>query len=161
MFVRRISSRRRLRARLALAVLVAWLPSLVACDPATSEITVADAFVPVPATAESAAAYLTIRNSGDLDDELVGVSTPSAPMAHLHESTVDAEGRSKMVAVGALKIPANSTVALRPAGLHLMLMQPAPLAAGERVELTLRFRHAGAKRVEAKVVDDISEVIGE
>jgi hypothetical protein len=43
-------------------------------------------------------------------------------------------------------------VALAPGGLHVMLIGlTRPLAAGERVPLTLRFERAGAVTVEAEV----------
>ena len=59
-----------------------------------------------------------------------------------------------------IAIPANSTVKLTPGGLHLMMSQPKPLAKGDAVELVLTFERSGTKTVRAKVIDDISEVLG-
>ena len=58
--------------------------ALVGCGPGTSRIEVADAVVPVPATADSAAIYLRITNDGDADDRLLKVSTPRAELTTLH-----------------------------------------------------------------------------
>jgi len=142
----------------AIGGLVAF--ALVGCGPKVSKISVRRATVPVPATADSAAVYLSIANDGDLDDELLSVSTPAASLTTLHETSIDASGRATMKAVGTLVVPAGATVDLRPGGLHLMMMQPRALAAGDRVELTLTFRHAGAVRVTATVVADVDESMG-
>lgn len=139
---------------MALAVLV-----LGGCD-GTSDISVSDAVVPVPATADTAAVYLRITNSGDIDDQLLMVTTPQAAAADLHKTSISASGRAKMEAVGALKIPAGETVDLTPGGLHLMMMQPKPLRAGGTVDLTLTFEHAGERKVTARVSDDIADVVG-
>lgn len=141
------------------ATLVAIGGTVAACGPATSDISVTGAIVPVPATADTAAVYLTITNDGDLDDRLESVSSSAAAGAHLHETEIDDEGRATMRAVGRLSIPGGTTVVLKPGGLHLMLMQPQPLADGDTLELSLRFRHAGTKRVTARVTDDIDDVV--
>lgn len=133
---------------------------LVGCQASKADVAVTDAAVPVPASEDTAAVYLTITNSGGTDDVLLSVSTPSAALTHLHKSSVDAEGRATMEAIGTLKIPADTTVKLSPGGLHLMMSKPRPLATGDTVELTLTFKESGTKRVAAKVIDDISEVMG-
>lgn len=133
---------------------------VVACGPGTSEITVSDAIVPVPATVDTAAVYLRITNDGDRDDRLLTVSTPQASLTHLHETSIDADGRAGMAAVGTLAIPAGETVDLSPGGLHLMMMQPDELVDGETVDLTLTFEHAGTKTVTARVTDDLDDVVG-
>lgn len=132
---------------------------LVGCGPGTSKISVADALVPVPGTADTAAIYLTITNDGDLDDRLVKVSTPRAELTTLHQSSVDADGRATMSGVGSVKIPAGESVDLSPGGLHLMMMQPDALADGDTVDLTLTFEHAGTVKVTAEVTDDIDDVL--
>lgn len=150
-----------LRAALALVVpLLVATPTLVGCAPATSEIAVRDARIALPVTGDSAAAYLTIRNAGDLDDELTSVSTPVADMAHLHRTTISDDGRASMGSVSGLRIPAGSTLRLEPGGLHLMLMDPEALEPGQKVRLTLRFREAGVVTVTATATDDVDVVMG-
>ena len=134
--------------------------ALVGCGPGTSRIGVADAVVPVPATADTAAIYLRITNDGDADDRLLKVSTSRAELTTLHETTVDPDGRATMAGVGSVKIPAGETVSLSPGGLHLMMLQPDRLAAGDTVDLTLTFEQAGTVTVPATVTDDIDDVVG-
>jgi periplasmic copper chaperone A len=80
--------------------------------------------------------------------QLVGVSTPAAGVAEIHEMKMDG-GVMKMRAVPTLDLPANQGVELKPGGYHLMLMDlKAPLAKDASVALTLTFRDA--KGVESK-----------
>ncbi len=73
---------------------------------------------------------------------LVGVSTPVAGVAEVHEMKMDG-GVMKMRAMPALELPANQTVELKPGGYHLMLMDlKAPLAKDSSVALTLTFKDA-------------------
>lgn len=85
-------------------------------------------------------AYMTLQAPQDL--ELVGVSTPVAGVAEVHEMKL--EGNTMhMSAVAGLALPAHQRVALAPGGYHLMLMDlKQPLAAGSTVALTLRLTDA-------------------
>ena len=72
--------------------------------------------------------------------QLVGVSTPAAGVAEIHEMKMDG-GVMKMRALPVLELPANQTVDLKPGGYHLMLMDlKAPLAKDASVALTLTFK---------------------
>lgn len=74
--------------------------------------------------------------------QLVGVSTPSAAVAEVHEMRMDGD-IMKMRAVSALDLPAGKTVQLKPGGYHLMLMDlKQPLAKGSSVPLTLHLKDA-------------------
>ncbi len=73
---------------------------------------------------------------------LVGVSTPAAGIAEVHEMKMDGDVMT-MRAVPALELPAGKTVELTPGGYHLMLMDlKAPLALNTTVPMTLRFKDA-------------------
>lgn len=78
---------------------------------------------------------------------LVGVSTPVARFAEVHEMKM-AGDVMHMRPVTALELPVGKTVELKPGGYHLMLMElRTPLAADTRVPLTLLLRDAkGAER---------------
>jgi copper(I)-binding protein len=96
-------------------------------------------------------AYLTIRNRGNAPDRLIGVSSPAAEKAEIHE-TKTRGGTASMHAVGTLEIKPRATVQLKPGGIHLMLMGlQRPLKEGERLKLVLTFEKAGAIEVEATV----------
>ena len=81
--------------------------------------------------------------------QLVGVSTPVAGVAEVHEMKIDGNVM-KMRAVGKLDLPAGRTVELKPGGYHLMLQDlKQPLPQGSTVPLTLVFRNA--KGVDSKL----------
>lgn len=79
--------------------------------------------------------------------QLVGVSTPAAGTAEVHEMKMDGE-IMRMRAVTRLELPAGKAVELKPGGYHLMLMDlKQPLKPGTVVPLTLIFRDGhGAER---------------
>ena len=87
---------------------------------------------------------------------LVGVSTPVAGVAEVHEMKMDG-GVMKMRAMPALELPANQTVELKPGGYHLMLMDlKAPLAKDSSVALTLTFKDAKGVETRQQVTVPVS-----
>ncbi len=97
------------------------------------------------------AAYMTLRNNGAMADRLVGVASPSAERAEIHETSIE-RGVAAMRAVAALELKPRGSVQLKPGGLHVMLMGLArPLKEGERVKLVLTFERAGTIEVGARV----------
>jgi copper(I)-binding protein len=73
---------------------------------------------------------------------LVGVSTPVAGIAEVHEMKLEGDVM-KMRAVAGLDLPAGKAVALTPGGYHLMLMDlKAPLLKDTTVDLTMQFQDA-------------------
>jgi len=88
--------------------------------------------------------------------QLVGVSSPAAGVAEIHEMKMDA-GVMKMRAVPALDLPANQAVELKPGGYHLMLMDlKTPLAKDASVALTLTFRDAKGVQSQQQVTLPVS-----
>jgi periplasmic copper chaperone A len=105
------------------------------------------------------AAYLTVRNGGDQDDRLVGVSSEVADKAKLHSSVMQ-DGVMKMRAVEGLDVPAHGEAVLEPGGLHIMLIGlKAPLEEGKSFALTLEFENAGEIEV-TTTVEDIAHAGG-
>jgi len=104
------------------------------------------------------AAYVAITNRGAAADRLVGASAASiADHVELHEMRRDGDVM-RMREVEAIELPPGRTVTLEPGGLHLMLVGlKAPLAVGQRFELTLTFRRAGRVQVDA-FVDPVAEM---
>jgi copper(I)-binding protein len=85
--------------------------------------------------------------------QLVGLSSPVAGVAEVHEMKMEGE-LMKMRPVGVLDLPAGKTVELKPGGYHLMLMDlKQPLPADSTVPLVLLFRNAlgVSSRLELKV----------
>ncbi len=98
----------------------------------TPALQVSDAQAAVP-LAGSSQLVLTITNSGDGDDALVGVETDAALAIELHETRI-ADDRATMVSLDEVPLPAGETIRFRPGGLHLMMIAP-----GDEVELGASF----------------------
>nr|WP_294513430.1 copper chaperone PCu(A)C [uncultured Rhodopila sp.] len=100
--------------------------------------------------ATTGAAYFTLTG-GAQPDTLVGVSTPAASKAELHETLVE-NGITKMRAAASLAIPAGKVVSFAPGGYHVMLTGlKQPLAAEQSFPLTLTFAHAAPVTVDVHV----------
>lgn len=107
----------------------------------------------MPPSAPNAAAFFVLHNRGAAD-RLIGVSSPLAQKAELHEH-LHQNGLMKMQQVQAVSVPAGAEVQFAPMGYHVMLFgvrqQPRD---GERFPLTLRFEKAGDIEVEVAVQRD-------
>jgi len=135
-------------AGLTLAAILALAPGVLAND-----VMVMNGFARASATpqAKSAVAYITLENRGGEADRLLSVATDRAAMAHLHD-TKSVEGVVSMEPVEALDVPPGQTVAMKPGGLHIMLMGlKAPLQKGSKLTLELSFEKAGKITVEVPV----------
>lgn len=103
-----------------------------------------------PPGIEVGAAYMVIEGGGR-DDRLVGASSERADMVDMHD-VIEVDGVAKMRGIEALEIPARGRVELAPKGRHLMLMGlSAPLVAGQRFDVTLRFEVSGPQVVAVTV----------
>ncbi|MFJ9536954.1 copper chaperone PCu(A)C [Streptomyces sp. NPDC101225] len=109
---------------------------------------VSGAYVRQPVTADMAAGYLTVTNTGRQPDKLTGVSSDIADMVTMHRTTA----AHQMEPVKAFTIPAGGTLVLRTGGNHLMLMglKKKPTA-GQTVTFRLRFAQSDAITVRAPV----------
>ncbi|WP_157271111.1 copper chaperone PCu(A)C [Azohydromonas aeria] len=97
------------------------------------------------------AGYLKLHNTGATPDRLLGASTGAAERVELHNMFMSGDVM-RMRQVEAIDVPAGATVELGPGGLHLMLMGlKAPLTAGQRLPLVLRFEKAGEVKTELQV----------
>ena len=112
---------------------------------AAAQVTITDAWVRgmVPGQATTGA-YMRIQSAKDT--ALVGVSSPVAQIAEIHEMKLDA-GLMTMRAHPKLAIGAGRTVELQPSGAHVMMMGVGrTLAAGDTVALTLEFVDADGRK---------------
>lgn len=74
--------------------------------------------------------------------KLVGVETPTAAVAEVHEMKMDGDVM-RMRAIESLDLPKGVAVDLKPGGYHLMLQQlKAPLLKDTQVPITLVFKDA-------------------
>jgi copper(I)-binding protein len=98
------------------------------------------------------AAFMVIRNTTDVDDALVGASSPAAAVVELHQTTEAEDGTMGMAPVTEVPIPAGGDAALKPGGYHIMLIElVAPLVEGDQIEVTLEFANAAPQTVSVPV----------
>lgn len=109
------------------------------------DLTVSEAFArATPPRAPVGGAYFAVTNAGTTDDRLIDARSPAGAEVQIH-TTSEKDGVMSMRRItDGLPVPAGQTVTLAPGGMHLMVMGlTAPLVAGEHVEITLQFEHAG------------------
>ena len=114
------------------------------CHAQVSGIDVKDAWVRTSVQGQKATgAFMNITAKDGA--KLVGVSSPVAGLGEVHEMKMEGDVM-KMRAITALDLPAGKTVALKPGGFHLMLMDlKTPLKKDSTIPLTLRFKDAQGK----------------
>ena len=139
-----------------LKVLIATL--LFACSALYAQtVEVKDAWVraTVPGQMGTGAFMKIIAREGT---RLVGISTPVAGVAELHEMKMEGDVM-KMRALPLLDLPAGKTVELKAGGTHLMMMDlKQPLSKGSTVPLTLRFKDAKGTESKIELVVPVSAV---
>lgn len=97
------------------------------------------------------AAFGTLHG-GDVDDELLSVTSPLSPRIEIHEMK-EVGGIMQMRKVAAMPIAKNADNALSATGYHLMIMDLSkPLTKGDKFPVTLTFKNAGAKTLIVPVI---------
>jgi periplasmic copper chaperone A len=134
--------------RSLLVMLLALLPAVALADPMGIQVEhVWSRAMPAGATG---VVYLTVTNQG-APDTLLGVASPVAASATLHESIAD-HGVMKMRPVASLPVAPGKPITLAPGGYHIMLTGlKHALVAGGSFPVTLTFAKAGAVTVTATV----------
>ncbi len=123
--------------------------------PATGGIAVEDAWArpakAMPGMGTTSAAYFVLRNDGKVADTLVGAGADVADKAEFHETVAKGDGVT-MRPVKSVPLPSGGTVAFKPGGLHVMLVDlKRDLAAGDKFPLILQFEKGGTQTVEVVV----------
>lgn len=96
--------------------------------------------------------YLTVANVGAKPVKLVGVETPAARSATLHQSSMAGGVSSMRPVTGGLTIAPGAKVDFAPGGYHLMLMGLTKAQAlGGKVPLTLVFDGGRKLRIDLSV----------
>ena len=112
---------------------------------------------------KNASAYVTITQTADVDDILVGASCDAAERTELHDHRIDKDGVMKMVAVDDIVLPGRHhncnlltcwltakehPIALKRGGMHIMFFDVSPsLCEQANLAVTLHFKHAGLVKV--------------
>ncbi|RKT19604.1 copper(I)-binding protein [Streptomyces sp. 1114.5] len=138
-------------AALALVLLTGWTAFGGAGRSRPVEAGPGWVLLPTAGAASATAAFFTVRNPGDIPDELTGASWEFGghiiPKRHLHQG---AAGSWEPVA--ALPVPGRGELVMSPEDADLMIPAPPPLRAGQWVEFTLTFRHSPQLRLRAQVL---------
>lgn len=96
-----------------------------------------------PAQTPTGMGYLTLRNQGTEDDQLIAVSAAIATKSELHISLKTGAGL-KSEPIDAITIPAGGEIKLEPSGSHIIFINlKKSLKEGERFPVTLQFKNAG------------------
>ena len=105
----------------------------------------------VPAVSHISAAYLTMINHGEQEDQLLSVETELAKVAEMH-NVKKTDGMMSMFPVPFIPVPARGEQNLKPGSYHIMLinLNQTPRI-GEEYKLLLHFKHAGIVKVSAHV----------
>jgi copper(I)-binding protein len=105
-----------------------------------------------PKGATSAAAYMTITNTGKTPDRVSCVSSDASATCQIHTMTMENGVMMMRPVEGGLEIKPGETVTLKPASLHVMLVNlKHPLEQGKTVKATLKFDAAGTVDVDYPV----------
>ncbi len=127
-----------LTAVVAMAALLGQAPAL-----AQSAVQVLDPWARPTSPGQPVAGGFMRIVGGAAGDRLLSASASVSDRVELHTMRMDGDVM-RMREVDAIDVPAGQTVELKPGGLHLMFMGlKAPLQAGTRIPVTLRFERAG------------------
>ena len=124
------------------------LSGVVAAD----AISVIDPYVrAMPPGQEITGAFLSLKNDSDSDRSLVRAESDAAKSVELHEH-VQKDGMMKMRKVEKIDIAKGSTTALKPGGLHIMLIDlTRELKVGDIVDIKLIFDDGSEQIAKAPV----------
>jgi copper(I)-binding protein len=87
---------------------------------------------------------VTIENSGEAPDRLVGATSPIAGRVEIHEMRMDDGTMIMRAAESGVEIPAGGKATLAPGGLHIMFMElNEGLVEGNAIPVMLNFETAG------------------
>lgn len=99
-----------------------------------------------------AAAYVSLRNTGRVEDTLLSIGSPLADTVTLHDSRQEG-GVVRMVQLDQLVMPPGLVVEMAPGGLHLMLSRlRVAMQAGKKLPLRLQFARAGMIEIDVPIV---------
>lgn len=134
-----------MKTRIALAVL-----ATVLALPAAAQVQVSDPWVRSTVPAQKATgAFMKLKSAGEA--KLVSAGSPAAKVVEVHEMSMK-DNVMQMRAVESVALPAGKTVALKPGGYHVMLMELVkPIEAGAMVPITLTFVDKDGKKFTQEV----------
>ena len=123
-------------------LITAALTTVCAASAFAQNVTVTDAWARATVQGQKATgAFMNITAKDNA--KLVGVSSPAAGVAEIHEMKVEKDVMKMAALPNGLDLPAGKAVELKPGSYHVMLMDlKAPLAKDTTVPVTLTFQDA-------------------
>ncbi len=111
------------------------------------------AFATMPG-ATTGAAFMVIKNTGDLDDKLIGATSKVAEITEIHQNMIDPDdGTMMMRKVKEISIPMEGQAILEPKGYHVMFIKmKEALVMNESVDITLIFEKSGEIQTPVSIV---------
>ena len=137
-------------AALAVTGATAVLAGCAVAAHASPSVQLSTAFVPVPRTPGTTVAYVVIRNNGPAD-RLVSARTSVGGRVTFRRAA--GPGASAMATIASVRIPAHSTLAMAPNGIHMLITGAGRMRGGKDITLTLVFARAGPVSVVAQVTN--------
>ncbi|MEN8840563.1 MAG: copper chaperone PCu(A)C [Octadecabacter sp.] len=132
--------------------LIGAVTALSFAMPAFADIEIHDPYAR-SSNAMAGAAFMTIHNSGVVDDHLLSVTSDASARVELHTHIEDADGVMRMTHVEeGFVLPAGGEIVMQRGAKHVMFMGlNAPFEQDEVVTVTFAFEHAGEVVVEIPV----------
>ena len=123
-------------------LITAALTTVCAASAFAQNVTVTDAWARATVQGQKATgAFMNITAKDNA--KLVGVSSPAAGVAEIHEMKVEKDVMKMAALPNGLDLPAGKAVELKPGSYHVMLMDlKAPLAKDTTVPVSLTFQDA-------------------
>ncbi len=140
--------------------------ALGACGSDGAEVvSVTDAWSREPADGQTTSAvYGEFSNDSDSDITIIGVTSPTAGVAELHETTMNDDGQMSMSErEGGFVIPAGDSFVFEPGGPHIMILNVNAASYPDPVEVTVEFDDGSTLAFDAEVraISDEDEMDGE
>lgn len=105
----------------------------------STTLTISDCWIRSLPGPTPSAGYFVVKNVGNDEEKLVSLSIPAFDLVSLHQ-TIDQDGKSRMIAVEEISIPAGSELKFKPGSYHAMLEKPnETLTVGTQVEARFEF----------------------
>src|SRR5215467_12225018 len=142
-----------IRIFLVAIAFLGWASSTYAEEVTVGNLKISTAWArATPKGASVGGAYMTITNTGNAPDRLLGGSSDASSRFEIHEMSME-NGVMKMRPLGkGLEIKPGQTVEFKPGGYHLMFVGlKAQFEEGQHVKATLEFEKAGNVAVEFAV----------
>jgi len=127
------------------------MPSFAA-GTAADNVTAVDPYVRLaPPGQMVTGAFVVLKNNDDKDHKVVKADNPASKVTELHTHTMEG-GMMKMRPVKDIEIKAKGETALKPGGLHIMMIDlKQPLKEGENVAISVTFEDGSSKKFDAPV----------